>query len=421
MEWAQDYVRQYPELLWLASSDVHFTSENQSSSSKSISREIFRQQFVEFDRSVLSLRALGWLANGDEKSYLAFISEQQPKERLSREHFRRLHHRFRKLVSSHPTLSEEDVLKTLHVSLVLGDLGKSELARAVFTPYGATAPDHDDFYAEVISILQEHPSLSPSFFSLPSEARQLLRSTAGLAHYGHMAHLEGGLGMFSTLKNSTVIREKDRFALHFDLFSHLCDVSGALGHVSSHSALALTESVFEILEATMEAAVLLFKEGNDERVAYEYLLEKRGAWMGIFPKSAEDRILIRAAAMLRLTTPEEGASIKKAYAELSEEERKSLLIFDIGRSSQMQRTPTYMPAVLVNLSNNRHLGKEKSERLERAFKIGLPFLARVLLFYEKSDLTLNFSPIAKAAKSEQALSLKETSFNIMETGLISLN
>jgi hypothetical protein len=70
---------------------------------------------------------------------------------------------------------------------------------------------------------------------LLTSAKKLLAQTANLAPYGHVTHLEGGLGMFSKLKESGMAY-KDPIVLSFDLFVHACDVASALGHVNNYSS-----------------------------------------------------------------------------------------------------------------------------------------------------------------------------------------
>ena len=98
------------------------------------------------------------------------------------------------------TLSELQIAQAMETALVLGDIGKSEKARELFKPYGINAPDHDDFYGEAMHVIEKHPKLCPSFARLSSSAKNLLVNIANLAHYGHITHLEGGVGTFSKLK-----------------------------------------------------------------------------------------------------------------------------------------------------------------------------------------------------------------------------
>lgn len=76
----------------------------------------------------------------------------------------------------------------------------------------------------------------------------------------------------------------------------------------------------------------------------------------------------------------------------------------------MERTPTYMPAVLVNLANNPRLGSSKEKRISQAVILGLPFIARVLETHKQhllrleadSTISLNFNKVAGVAKTNPA-------------------
>jgi hypothetical protein len=83
------------------------------------------------------------------------------------------------------------------------------------------------------------------------------------------------------------------------------------------------------------------------------------------------------------------------------------LQLDIQQNDLFSRTPTYVPATLVNLSNNLQLGETKEERLSQAITMGLPFIVRVLekhkelVSKEEFDVNvpLNFIEAAGIAKS----------------------
>jgi len=90
-------------------------------------------------------------------------------------------------------MSKLQMAQAMETALVLGDIGKSEKARTVFKPYGVTSPDHDDFYGSAMQVVKDQPHLCPSFSKLPIAGQKLLLEVANLAHYGHIAHLEGGI------------------------------------------------------------------------------------------------------------------------------------------------------------------------------------------------------------------------------------
>lgn len=405
--WLTQCVEQYPELLWLADRKVRKTEEGQPSLSESYSQQLFGEKFVEFDRTVMSIKCLKCILDGSESAYQCFTSAQPIDLKLSIQSFNNLHERGKKLLQSEwGGLNEAQIAQAMETALVLSDMGKSEKARALFKPYGVCAPDHDDFYAQAMQILNENPTLCPSFLNLSILARGLLGKTAGLAHYGHITHLEGGLEMFDNLK---VIAPQDPFALFFDLFIHTCDVAGALGHVNNQSSLVYTERTHKAMQAMTDAVSMLVNPCSDELDVYNRYLSTRASWLDLDPDKSSTRVLSRIAAILRLYTPEDGKTLQKTFFELETDLQESIIAqLDVHAHPRFIRTPTYIPAVLVNLSNNLELGKTPQERLSNALTIGLPFISRALKTYEEllingqfdPEVPLNFNKIAFFAKSD---------------------
>ena len=99
---------------------------------------------------------------------------------------------------------------------------------------------------------------------------------------------------------------------------------------------------------------------------------------------------------------------------------------DVSQNSLLDKAPTYMPAVLVNLFNNPNLGNTKEERLSKAIEVGLPFLAKVLEKHQKllkldvmdPNIPLNFNRAAGIAKEAPELLFCE--FQIDQEGLVDL-
>lgn len=127
--------------------------------------------------------------------------------------------------------------------------------------------------------------------------------------------------------------------------------------------------------------------------------------------------------MLRLFTPEDGMLLKKAVLELDSKIQTNIFTqLDIKEDNKLERTPTYMPAVLVNLSNNLELGATREDRISKAVILGLPFLAKVLekhrqtIFKSKitPDIPLNFNLAAGVAKNTPYALLNE--FTIDQEG-----
>ncbi len=425
--WVEQCVEQHPEILWLADSNVRKTEEGMASLQGTYSEQLFGKKYIEFDRTIMTLHCLKLILDGSNRAYLTFIGAQPIAAKLSRDSFHELHLEGQRLLAAKwEGMSKVQMAQAMETALVLGDIGKSEKAREIFKPYGIKAPDHDDFYGEAIQVILQHPELCPSFARLPAPAKKLLAEIANLAHYGHVTHLEGGLAMFSKLKESGV-PVNDPIALSFDLFVHTCDVAGALGHVNNQSSLVYTEFAHQAMQAMGDAVRVLADPHKCELDAFSSYLGVRASWLGLDSNDSADRVLARIGAMLRLFTLEEGAVLRTAIHELAPSMRNRIAVqLDVHPQDRPGRTPTYMPAVLVNLSNNPELGKTKEERLSKAITIGLPFIARVLERYKEllknneidPNIPLNFNKMAGIAKTSPASLCKE--FYIDQEGSVRL-
>ncbi len=408
VEWARKCVGQYPEILWLADAKVRKTEEGVATLQGAYSEQLFGQKFIEFDRTIMTLHCLQLVLDGSDKAYQEFTAAQPENAKLSKESFNKLHLQGVTLLQSkYQGMSKLEIMQAMEASLVLGDIGKSEQARAVFKPYGAGAPDHDDFHGEVMQILQKNPELCPTFARLTPAAKKLLLQSANLAHYGHITHIEGGPAMFSHLKQSGVAVDSP-VALSFDLFVHTCDVAGALGHVNNQSSLVYTEPSHRAMQGMTDACKVLGDPTKTEIDAYNAYLSLRANWLGLDPQDRTCRALARMGAMLRLFTPEEGLILKQAVSKLDPDIQARIIAqLDLRDGREFGRTPTYMPAVLVNLANNPELGASKEERLSQAVVLGLPFVARVLEKHKQNledhtadpTIPLNFNKAAGTAKN----------------------
>lgn len=407
-EWVSKCVEQHPEILWLADADLRKTEEGQACSKTSYSGQLFDRKYIEFDRTLMTLHCLKLILNGSHEAYLVFTEAQPTEIKLSYDSFQELSLQGEKLLESNwEGMSKTQMTEAMEAALILGDIGKSEKARLFFKPYGIQAPDHDDFYGEAMQILGKHPELCPSFAKLPEPAKKLLVSVANLAHYGHLTHLEGGLEMFRNLTAKN-LPSRDPVALSFDLFVHTCDLAGALGHVNHQSSLVYTQPTHRAMYAMGSAVKLLSDPIKNEQDAYNAYLGVRARWLGLNPEDPSDRVLTRIGAMLRLFTPEEGQVLQTAILGLPLELRNEIALqLDVQAETQLGRTPTYVPALLVNLSNHPQLGTTKNERLSQVITLGLPLIAKVLKKHKElltrgeidPNIPLNFNEMARIAKN----------------------
>lgn len=430
LDWVEECFSRYPELAWLADEQVRKTEEGQrSTSQKSYSEQLFSHSFIEFDRTLMTLHCMKLIVDGTENAYAQFVQAQTQATRLSKASFQQLHQQAKDLLNSHyQNLSELEIAHTLETALILGDIGKTAKARTLFKNYDVVAVDHDDFYGEAMHVLQEHPKLCPSFYRLPEASKILLIKLANIAHYGHITHLEGSFSMFAKLKASE-LAARDPTALQIDLFVHLCDVAGALGHLNNRSSLAYTEETHKALQAMSKACFVLSNPSKKEEDAYQWYLTLRAQWLGLSVDKPIDRVLARVGAMLRLFEKSQGEILTNVLQQFDSKTVQMVIAqFDPYSIDPYIKTATYMPAVLVNLANNKQLGLQDGLRLALAVKIGLPFIAHVLAKHQMDlankladpEIPLCFNFIAKIAKTHPWL-IKADNFYIDQEGNVLLN
>ena len=80
-------IETYPELHWLANSNVRKTEEG-AGAGGGYSQKFFGQAYPEFDRSFLSLQCLEWIVDGTDASYKSFTASQPDAVRLTPAHFK---------------------------------------------------------------------------------------------------------------------------------------------------------------------------------------------------------------------------------------------------------------------------------------------------------------------------------------------
>jgi hypothetical protein len=425
MNRAKRYLEIYLELGWLADAGVTATNEGltkKSTEKNSYSRKLGQTSFfVEFERSLQSLHCFNLIVEGTKEGYQEFVGKQaEPK--LTLEHFQALSQRWKNLVENYPDLNAEELHQALQVGLVLGDIGKSPMAREKMADLGIDDPDHDDFYAKVITNPEACKRL-PSFCALSHKQQELLRASAGLAHFGHITHCEGGPEMYSNLKRSGVLDSMPH-VFDFAMLMHISDVAGALAQKDNQGSLTYNDDTFQAVEDTIGACQRLMSQ--DELGAYDQYLAARVKQLDL-SESQSDRILARLGAMLRLFTPKQGAALRDGFAKLDKQEKQQAIDYlSPEGASQFPRTPTYMPAVLVNLLNNRTLGSTPDQRLTEAIRIGIPFITATLKNYKDmlekgtigKDFPINFNSVAGiAAEDPFSLQHKQISIDPL-TGMI---
>ena len=407
------YLDEYPEIFWLANNAVVVTQEDQAAH-ESLSEILFGERYIEFDRTLMTLRCFDLLCEGTRDAYEQFSSAQKPHVKLSFEEFKKLSNQIEHAAHTDLWSTSVDLRRLVTAGLVLGDLGKSSYSRRVFAHEGATAHDHDDFHEEMMQVLSRKPHLSPTFEALDLESREILVRTANIGHFGHITHLECDQGGFEKLKKSD-IASKHPFSLFAATLIYRLDTAGALGHVNNHSSLVYTSETHKAIQLTHDACFKLAR--SDIKTAYFGIVSNRALALGLDPEIPSDQALARIGAMMRLFTPADGQDLKKAFCELDDATQELIIQqFAMKENARPGRTPTYMPALLVNLMNHPLLGDTKSERLQEAFRLGVPFIVRVLnKGMDTNKVPVCFNPIAGVVKKDPYI-LERTKFNIEPNG-----
>ncbi len=393
--WVHALVKRYPELSWYAQGGVAASQEGEAKKRPdSFSVRMFGEYYPEFDRTLMVLKCYFLIKSGSPRAYDVFVGPQK-EDRLTREHFDRLHERFVSVGNMDASLA----------ALVLGDIGKIDMMHEWMQRYGIKDHDHDVFYGSIMLCPEAREAL-PSFSNLSPKAQALLIKTANFGHWGHITHLEGGVAMFEPLKDSGIL-ETDFGAFVFESVVHTSDVAGAGGHRNTRGSLVYNNNTFWTLERVYAACLLLPEYGKS--YAYRFYLEERARRVNLTTQGTEREVLGRLVAMLRLYEPEEGKALEEAARAWSPEERA--LIFktlSIAGANQLPETPTYMPAVLVNMLGHPGLGATRDERLRAVVLTGVPWIAAVLADYQNRlevgtidpSIPLNFNEVAGKVKAD---------------------
>lgn len=428
IEWAQSQLAKYPELKWLADDKVRGTQHGTSGDqAPKLSYALFGKTYDELDRTLHTLKCLALFLKGDEDSYKELIKAQPVNEQLTFESFKVAGAAARALIQENTELEE-----AMKMALIFGDMGKTDTAWQLAKQHGITEADHDHFLHQV---LEKCPEIFPSYEKLSPTIQQWLKKELPV-HLGHLTHLEGGPEILTPLKRSQIAHD-DPKAIDFFLFVHVCDVAGALAHVNNQGSLTYTENIHQTMELIRETLKVLATK--DELTALRYYIKKRAEWLGLNTELKQDRILTRLGTMVRFYTPQEGQVLKSTLAKIDNKDTLTLLNRFDPLKSHLGRTPTYVPAVLLNLKDNVKCGKSLQERLFFAINEGLRFILSVMEDYELSiqtiekvlakhpahcevlalsylkNLTLCFNQLAKQAKENPTL-LQSTHFKINQDG-----
>ncbi|MBL0941348.1 MAG: hypothetical protein IBJ00_01265 [Alphaproteobacteria bacterium] len=416
-EWIRTMMQKYPELEWLLDKSVQHTQEGKAEDFKhSWSYRLKGENFPEFERTILSIVCLYLITDGSLQAYNHFTELQPLQDKLSLASFKHLHEFAQGVLKDVP-------LETVEINLLLGDMGKTQIARLKAKEFGISEPDHDIF---LDACLEECPQIFTTFMALPLEQQEKIKKVAGLVHFGHVTHVEGGPEILTKLKESGILQE-DPNGFDLAILTYICDVSAALGHVDNRGSKVLTQDTYKAIEAVKDS--IHFLATHDKKEALAMYLSKRAKWLGLNKHTKAYFILARIGAMMLLFSPEEGRALISCYRTLSKTYANIVNNAMDPLILRHERTPTYVPAVLVNLlSTYSKQGMSKTEGIKRCVQDGMRSIAEILEQYRANktkqpynpELTINFNKVAGQVRDNPAI-LKNFTFTIDSEGLVTLN
>ena len=202
-----------------------------------------------------------------------------------------------------------------------------------------------------------------------------------------------------------------RAAFRTEFWAYLSDVAGAAGYMSSKGSIVLTESTYQRLVQVYKS-VLVLADGTSDQALDAYV-RWLGKWLDQEVESRMGKVVIRLASMMRLSKKQDAAVLRNALLDLSDGDKKTILeVFSFDWLPEGASTPTYIPAVLANLSKNQSLGGSFPDRVASTVQVGVVHLARALkqmmresVEARSGGLILNFNPMAAQAKRTDAIKL----------------
>jgi hypothetical protein len=411
LSWARQMCKEYPELKLLLASTYQFSPEEvKYNTTQSWSEQLNGIKCPEFDKTLTSIVNLHLIFDGSYKSYKDFVSQQKT-NRLSFQNFQFLHKIAINLKERDP-----EVLKRIERILVIHDAGKNNAIRQRAKQFDIQEPDVHLFLKEVLQIC---PKIVPTYYALSEEDKLLMRRI-DVFHFGHIAHVEGGAEMLQALKTSALLDCTHTLKLRFMI--DICEISAYLGHVDNRGSLSLDNHTFQIIEMVICAIEHLKTHTIEE--SFRYYLNKRAKILGL-TLDEQTAILIKIACLMRILDPVEAKIILETLSTLSIESLKKIQVALSPLILRNERTPTYVPAFLLNLFTAVKESMPAKDALTYTIKYGIPFVARVQEDFryrmkgKSASVTLTYNVAAIQIKTNPH-KIENTQFEITPTGEVLL-
>ena len=311
---------------------------------ESRSMQLYGENFVEVNRTLVSMLALKWLMNND---YDSFTRYQDSTTKLRPESFKQLRSFFQE------SLSTSDDIYALLVATVVNDVGKDpDFIKEVVDMVGdsAVGQNHD-----VIAYIAAKARMIPLIEEFSDPRREDLVLGLQFGSGLNAAQLAQAENVPASLKGALVMKGHDQaFALKY--MELLLDVAGADGHVDTCCAKAMTEPILQSLMMSKLCLQKIVSGSCGLRTAYDQVLTQRGKMLeakGFAHLSTNDefqRALLRLLTMSRTASFEQATAVEEAFQSLSEKTKRGLVngLSVDGYNDGMAILPYYIPALFAD-------------------------------------------------------------------------
>ena len=386
--------QEFSQILWLGQTTSQSPDKIPGIGSYPLDKEVIRL--------LNRLHNLALLRDGSEASYQHFIKPQREKNYdlpvLHRTEFDVLSRWFR------PKALSEDRYSTLKAAIIISAVARTRFAREraqqVWDSEGLGYLPEDGMAFLWATSSQEN-TIYPLMETL-SEDQKVLFHTALLpdSHLRHMLYAEGSSTMFYRLID-TIQETKNNPAFSMDTFNFwfmtwVIDISGFwvnpaipegsyyLNRFEAQNIIMqwhlLNNALFN--QATTQPRMVIAQE-----LLTQYLIYRAKALH--LPNIPDDDILTYGglASLLRIHTPAQAENLHEAYSQLSPEKQTALRkIYKDKLVGNPPKTPTYLPAVFVNLFEMKGSFQNSFELF---IDIYIQSMTLIKAKYNNAELTIN--------------------------------
>eukprot|EP00928_Gymnodinium_smaydae_P096165 TRINITY_DN8436_c2_g1_i1.p1 TRINITY_DN8436_c2_g1~~TRINITY_DN8436_c2_g1_i1.p1 ORF type:complete len:1901 (-),score=440.52 TRINITY_DN8436_c2_g1_i1:2671-7926(-) len=308
-----------------------------------------KDEVIEKKRAMCALLAIFWISSNQ---YELFVRPQKEESRLSKASWDKLQEWTQKPQTVGLT-SSPAVLGAMLVLAAIFNVGKITRFRKTF------APEYDEPFEALASILQKAPVILPSYAKLDSNLQRIVlsavKSDFNFGQFLQGENLPASLCPFKQVVGSS--RDGSVNVLGFFLFRIFAAMCGILGGVTLDGSLFMNERNYRNYSLGLEVIQHLKIESAQE--VYNRFLASRAEQMGMtFDfSSSESRACVRLLCLSRAFTLEEGRHVLESFQELSPQQRSDLAEYLHADGIRELGFLMYgSPQLLENAKNNRNIG-----------------------------------------------------------------